>query len=454
MKKVVLRFVDYNPSTDLYSVTSELWEDNKRPIQLFGKLPSTDSILTCYRNWQALYLALLQRLENRSLSEEIVEESANSPNNNQSESENQENQDIEIDPGITNISEQKFYDLCQVLKKKIDDWLNYIVMREDIPNQVAQEFLKSFLAEFSSGKSLPIALRRARERLESIENKFPCASWLPVLCKNSATTPITWRMMLNAVVILDWLPIIAAIAFLIIGGIKTFKEHQPSQTTILQSTSICNQKLNTSFPISCGEKIILNPKDRPPQHKKVEGVNAIAIANYPLAVKLFEQAWVNEKDPETLIYLNNAKIYNAKNVYTLAVVIPFSNAPDFISYGILQGVAEVQDRVNKNQTQWKLRIAIADDYNQFGQAQNIARELGKRTDVLGVIGHYSSHLTANVKDIYQKNQLVLISPTATSDYLTVFSNQNNFFFRSTPTNKTGAKNLANYLIDLYSRQIF
>jgi hypothetical protein len=72
-----------------------------------------------------------------------------------------------------------------------------IVMREPIPDQVAQEFLKSFLQSFSNGKSLHGAMREARERLEGLEDKFPCATWLPVLFQNPAETPPTWMSLLG-----------------------------------------------------------------------------------------------------------------------------------------------------------------------------------------------------------------------------------------------------------------
>ncbi|MBV8886677.1 MAG: CHAT domain-containing protein, partial [Chroococcidiopsidaceae cyanobacterium CP_BM_RX_35] len=67
-----------------------------------------------------------------------------------------------------------------------------IVMREPVSDQVAQEFLKHFLIAFSKGQSLYRAVREARERLQALEDKFPCASWLPVICQNPAVEPPTW----------------------------------------------------------------------------------------------------------------------------------------------------------------------------------------------------------------------------------------------------------------------
>ncbi|GGA20081.1 pentapeptide repeat-containing protein [Okeania sp. KiyG1] len=61
-----------------------------------------------------------------------------------------------------------------------------IVMREEVADVVAQKFLQDFLELFASGKSLYISVREAREKLQVMEDKFPGASWLPVICQNSA----------------------------------------------------------------------------------------------------------------------------------------------------------------------------------------------------------------------------------------------------------------------------
>ncbi len=70
-----------------------------------------------------------------------------------------------------------------------------IVMREPVPDRVAQEFLKQFLQAFAQGEPLPMALRQAREWLQGLEAEFPCASWLPILIQNPAMVPLTWPEM-------------------------------------------------------------------------------------------------------------------------------------------------------------------------------------------------------------------------------------------------------------------
>ncbi|MEB3359423.1 MAG: CHASE2 domain-containing protein [Synechococcales bacterium] len=68
-----------------------------------------------------------------------------------------------------------------------------IIMREPVPDQVAQQFLNYFLEVFSRGDSLYLSVRKARERLQGLEGDFPCASWLPVIYQNPTVTPPTWE---------------------------------------------------------------------------------------------------------------------------------------------------------------------------------------------------------------------------------------------------------------------
>ena len=71
-----------------------------------------------------------------------------------------------------------------------------IVMREPVPDRVAHEFLKSFLTTFAAGESLYLAVRSARERLQGLEDRFPCATWLPVIFQNPAVDPPTWNRLI------------------------------------------------------------------------------------------------------------------------------------------------------------------------------------------------------------------------------------------------------------------
>lgn len=68
-----------------------------------------------------------------------------------------------------------------------------IVMREPVPDPVAQAFLKYFLDAFAQGQSFYLAVREARERLQGLEDRFPCATWLPVIFQNPAEMPPNWQ---------------------------------------------------------------------------------------------------------------------------------------------------------------------------------------------------------------------------------------------------------------------
>ncbi len=90
-----------------------------------------------------------------------------------------------------------------------------IFMREPVPDRVAQMFLQYFLASFSQGETMYLAVRNARERLRTLETSgelastpqsalsletnsigvFPCASWLPLIFQNLAESPPTWAIL-------------------------------------------------------------------------------------------------------------------------------------------------------------------------------------------------------------------------------------------------------------------
>ncbi len=70
-----------------------------------------------------------------------------------------------------------------------------IVMREPVPDNVAQKFLMCFIKALATENSVYLAMRRARERLaeSDLELDIPGASWLPVMCRNLASSPLVWQ---------------------------------------------------------------------------------------------------------------------------------------------------------------------------------------------------------------------------------------------------------------------
>ncbi len=72
-----------------------------------------------------------------------------------------------------------------------------IVMRKSVPDKVAQEFVKYFLERFTHGESLYTAVNQAKKKLLKEEDRYPCASWLPVICQNPTDEPIDWQALSN-----------------------------------------------------------------------------------------------------------------------------------------------------------------------------------------------------------------------------------------------------------------
>jgi len=216
----------------------------------------------------------------------------------------------------------------------------------------------------------------------------------------------------------------------------------------------CTKIWMRSFPIGdsmrCGEEILMTNSIVP---EKQNGVNAFAAGNYNVAVQLLTKAWQKQHDPETLIYLENARIeLQAFKAYTIAVVAPIGdNNNDSINSSkvILQGVAQAQNEFNQNHKNKKigLKVLIAIDKNSLYFAKNIASDLGKQSHVLAVVGHFRSDTTLAAMDAYKQHKLLLVSPTATSEDLSTICQADypHCFFRVVDSNRVTAKVLATYL---------
>ena len=69
-----------------------------------------------------------------------------------------------------------------------------IVMREIVPNQCAQNFLRQLLDLYSQGDSFPAAFKQARQSLRLSPGGFAqFADWLPILFHNPLSHHVTWR---------------------------------------------------------------------------------------------------------------------------------------------------------------------------------------------------------------------------------------------------------------------
>ena len=160
--------------------------------------------------------------------------------------------------------------------------------------------------------------------------------------------------------------------------------------------------------------------------EKEEGMKAFenqryedAQSNFQTAISLFKQATSNcAVDPETLIFLNNAKANIKGNPVTIAAAIPGKNKErnTKISEQILRGVASVQETLN-NQDGIEgrlLQVVIARDENNSDPdventspkvAEQLARnqipgDSGFSGQILGVVGHFTSGATLAAAEVY------------------------------------------------------
>ncbi|WP_333352464.1 bifunctional serine/threonine-protein kinase/ABC transporter substrate-binding protein [Microcoleus sp. B3-A4] len=238
-----------------------------------------------------------------------------------------------------------------------------------------------------------------------------------------------------------------------------------------------NPRLVLPDNLSAGERILFT-SSRP--RLKQRGVEKFAASNAEQAFNLFKQSWHKEygKDPETLVYLNNAFL-EASNApyYTIAVAIPIcGRKPDsFALLGaqakeFLRGVAQAQTEVNLGLSNASdpdfpgrgflpsqaingkgLKVIIADDGNDERKARQRAISLVNQPEILAVVGHASSEMTMYTVDIYNNNNLVLMSPGAATEELT--DEPKKFFFRTQYTSSLIAKDLADYLLAKNQKQV-
>jgi ABC-type branched-subunit amino acid transport system substrate-binding protein len=175
---------------------------------------------------------------------------------------------------------------------------------------------------------------------------------------------------------------------------------------------------------------------------RVLGIQAFKNKDYSTAISLFRQALITTpNDPELRIYYNNARAIKQGKPLTLAVVLPI-NSRRGIALEMLRGVAQAQESFNeqrKKSNTGLLKIVIANDDTEPGQAAKVARKLIRDAKILGVIGHYTSSASQSALAEYEKAGLAMISPTSTSNSL-----KGKVFFRTIIPDKETAEQLANF----------
>lgn len=194
--------------------------------------------------------------------------------------------------------------------------------------------------------------------------------------------------------------------------------------------------------ISLGNKVLFTADNNP---DKQAGIQAFAAGDFSTAVTRFNAALqVKRNDPETWIYLNNASAAAISNTVKVGVSVPVGGNLN-VAREMLRGVAQAQYEINQSGgIGGKLvQIQITNDDNNPIIARQIAAEFVKEPDILAVVGHNSSDASLAAAPIYQKNGLVMISPTSVARNL---GGSGRFIFRTTPNTRAIADALASYIV--------
>ena len=233
-----------------------------------------------------------------------------------------------------------------------------------------------------------------------------------------------------------------SVAFLLIIGFGLLSIGCQSKSVTEESSNLKAAQGEMADKISKGEEILLESN---PSTQKQAAADAYRQGDYQQAVSMWESTLEQQRnDPETLIYLNNARI-GEDSAYTIAVPVP-ADAEINVAREILRGVAQAQFQINSTGgiNGKPIELIIANDRNNPEVAQKLAREFSQNSEILGVIGHFSSNVTLEAARVYQAEELVVISPTSTSVAL---SNVGSYVFRTVSSDCVSGNALATYLVD-------
>ncbi len=177
-------------------------------------------------------------------------------------------------------------------------------------------------------------------------------------------------------------------------------------------------------------------------------IEAIADGEFNKAVTVFNAALSdNPNDPETFIYRSNARIGD-EQAHVISVVVPSDDSPE-LALEILRGVAQAQDDINRGGgiDGTPVRLLLVNDGNDLETAKTIASSLIEDPSILGVVGHYNSDVTLATAPIYERGELVTITPVSTAVDLSGISP---YLYRTIPSDSFAAAALAAYM--LYYRE--
>jgi branched-chain amino acid transport system substrate-binding protein len=235
-----------------------------------------------------------------------------------------------------------------------------------------------------------------------------------------------------------------------LGGTLVYFFITRNPTQVTGNTTCTKNEYSLGDSISLGEEILLKQDTNP---NKEAGVKAFAKGDCQTAIDKFNSyRKTNSRDPEALIYLNNAKARQKGDRLKIAVSVPIGTNPN-VAKEILRGVAQAQDEVNSSSSinGKALEVAIANDDNDPSTAVQLATEFVKDTNIKAVVGHNASDASLSAAPVYQRGGLVMMSPTS---YAQNLDRAGNYIFRTAPSVKFIADKVSNYAIQIAGKTNF
>ncbi|MGD1921659.1 MAG: ABC transporter substrate-binding protein, partial [Pleurocapsa sp.] len=217
---------------------------------------------------------------------------------------------------------------------------------------------------------------------------------------------------------------------------------KPTAKSTNQTTQKSVEINDSDSRVSTGDKILL---DKNPSTPKQTAANSYEYGNYQQAASQWENSLkIQRNDPESLIYLNNARI-GTSPFYSIAIPVPI-DAEINVAKEILRGAAQAQEQINSSGgiNNKPVKLIIANDSNDLNIAKELADRFSKKPEILGVVGHFSSDVTLEAAQVYQNKGLVVISPTSTS---TAISNVGSYVFRTVSSDCFAGNALVEHLVN-------
>ncbi|WP_310485156.1 ABC transporter substrate-binding protein [Chamaesiphon sp. VAR_48_metabat_403] len=348
-----------------------------------------------------------------------------------------------------------------------------VVMREPIHNDVAVKFIEYCLLNLAAGNSLTRAVSIARNELRELEEKYICASWMPIIVQNREApdyipfpkndlppAPIgiwqqLWNQLSNIVTSFTQLPKwMKLFGLLIIGLIFVWVLHSinppslpPNITVPVVQESIGDRVLFKNDYQSESYESYLNDKKNIAQSFSTGDLRGAIDKAKDLKKYKFD-------DPEPIWTINNANVDLELKLNTLSqdkvITLPLISSDEKGSSTAREaprGAVVAQTEINKNGTprqHLKIKFRVILDNNDEKIAELVAKKIvSEKSKYPAVVGHFESDASLKAAPIYEQSHLVMVSPASS---VTELTQGKNFIFRTVPKSNLMAETLAKRIV--------